>query len=96
MATLVTVNIDASQRRNAREELRTRLEGNISLLDDPIVIRDGATFLEVQLPDALPTEELQACLRTIANLVRRPESGITGNVTVSPENTNGVQRHYSV
>lgn len=96
MATLLTVDINPAQRRNAREELQTRLQGNITLLDDPVVIRDGATYLEAQLPDALPAEELAACVRTVANLVRRPESGLIGNVRVSPENTEGLQRRYSV
>ena len=96
MATLFTVDIDPDQRRNARLELQNRLEGVISLLDDPVVIRDGATFLEVQLPDALPAEELQAAIRTVANLVRRPSSGILSNLQVSPENTDGLQRSYSV
>jgi hypothetical protein len=96
MATLLTVDIDPAQRRNAREELRTRLEGNITLLDDPVVIRDGATYLEAQLPDALPAEELAAIIRTLANLVRLPESCIVGNVQVNPENSEGLQRQYSV
>jgi len=96
MATLLTVTIDPTQRRNAREELQTRLEGAISLLDNPVVIADGTTYLEVQLPDALPAEELGAVVRTIANLVGRPESGIIGPVLLNPENTDGLQRQYSV
>ena len=97
MATLLTVTIDAAQRRNAREELRTRVEGNVTLLDDPVVIRDvSETELEVQLPDALPAEELAAVVRTVANLVQRPESGILSAVQLNPENTDGIQRRYSV
>ena len=97
MATLVTLTIDPAQRRNAREELRTRVEGCVTRLDDPVVIRDvDSETLELQLPDALPAEELGSVLRTVANLVRRPESGILSNVVVSPENTDGIQRQYSV
>jgi len=96
MATLLTVDIDPAQRRNAREALQTRLQGNITLLDDPVTIRDGATFLEASLPDALPAEELAACIRTIANLVRRPESGLLGNIRTTPEEHVGTQRSYSV
>jgi len=96
MATLLTVDIDPAQRRNARLELQNRLEGVISQLDNPIVIRDAGNFLEAQLPDALPAEELAAVLRTVANLVRRPGSGLLGNVQVNPENTSGAQRSYSV
>lgn len=98
MPTLMTVTIDPAQKRNAREELRTRVEGNLTRnLDDPVVIREvDASTLEVQIPDAVPAEEVSAVIRTIANLVRRPESGILSNVLVSPENTEGLQRHYSV
>ena len=97
MATLVTVTIEAAQKRNARLELQNRLEGVISLLDDPVTIREvDATTLEVQLPDALPEEELRAAIRTLANLVARPESGILSAIQVSPEETGGLQRRYSV
>jgi hypothetical protein len=96
MATLLTVDIDPAQRRNARLELQNRLEGAISQLDNPVTIRDGATYLEAQLPDALPAEELTSIIRTVSNLVRRPESGLLGNVQVTPENTEGFQRRYSV
>lgn len=98
MATLLTVTIDPAFLRNAREELRTRVEGNVTRnLDDPVTIRNvDANTLEVQLPDALPAEELNAVIRTVANLVSRPESGIIGNVLVTPENTEGLQRSYSV
>ena len=97
MATLITVTIDPAQKRNAREELRSRVEGNVTLLDDPVVIREvDASTLELQLPDSLPAEELKAIMNTLANLVRRPESGILSNIVVSPENTEGVQRQYSV
>jgi len=97
MATLITVTIDPAQKRNARSELQTRVEGNVTLLDEPVVIREvDASTLELQLPDALPAEELSAIIRTLANLVRRPESGILSNVVVTPEDTSGAQRQYSV
>jgi len=97
MATLLTVDIDPALRRNARLELQNRLEGVISQLDDPVVIRDvDANTLEVQLPDALPAEELQAAIRTVANLVSRPGSGVLTAVQVNPEDTSGAQRSYSV
>lgn len=97
MATLITFTIDPAQRRNAREEIRTRVEGAVTLLDNPVVIRDvDSATLELQLPDALPAEELSSIIKGLANLVRRPESGILSNVVTSPENTEGLQRQYSV
>jgi hypothetical protein len=97
MATLLTVDINPAQLRNAREQIQTRVQGATTLLDDPVVIREvSATSLEVQLPDALPAEELRSIIAGLANLVNRPESGITGNVQVNPENSEGIQRRYSV
>jgi len=97
MATLITVTIDPAQRRNAREEIQTRVEGAVTLLDNPVVIRDvDASTLELQLPDSLPAEEVGSIIKGLANLVRRPESGILSNVVVAPENTEGFQRQYSV
>lgn len=96
MATLLTVTIDPALRRNAREELRTRVEGAVSLLDNPVVIADNTSSLEVQLPDALPAEELKAIVRAVANLVGRPGSGLLGPVALSPDAMNGLQRVYSV
>jgi len=95
MATTLTMLIDQTQLRNVREELRTRLEGCISQLDSPLVIRNGVDRVAVELPSELPVEELKACVAAIASLVRRPESGIIGNVTVSPELTVSVRRNYS-
>lgn len=97
MATLITFTIDPAQRRNARGAIQTRVEGAVTLLDNPVVIRDvSASSLELQLPDLLPAEELVSIIKGLANLVGRPESGILSNVVVSPENTAGIQRHYSV
>ena len=97
MATLITLTIDPAQRRNAREAVRTRVEGAVTLLDDPVVIRDvDSETLELQLPDELPAEELASIIKGLANLVRRPESGVLSNVLVNPENTEGLQRQYSV
>jgi hypothetical protein len=97
MSTLITFTIDAAFRRNAREAIQTRVQGATTLLDDPVTIRDvSATSLEVQLPDALPAEELRSIIAGLANLVRRPESGILSNVVVSPEDASGAARQYSV
>ena len=90
-----SVTIDPTQERNARLELQSRIEGAVSLLDNPVEILASGTTLTVHLSDALPTEEIQAVIRTLANLVGRPESGIIGAVQVTPENTDGLQRTYS-
>lgn len=96
MPTLLRVTIDPAQQRNALEALRSRTEGAVTLLDDPVTILRGANFLEVQLPDAMPEEEVRSVLKGIANLVGRPGSGITGAVTSVPEDGNALQRTYSV
>ena len=100
MATLITITIDPAQRRNAREELQTRVEGCTTFArgeEGPTTIRDvDANTLELQLPDDLPAEELGSIIRTLANLVRRPESGILSNLVVTPEDISGAQRQYSV
>jgi len=95
VATALRFTIDPAQKRNARLSLQNRLEGLITLLDDPVVIEEGSNFLEVELPDALPTEELQAALRTLANLVNRPESGILSAATVTPAVQEDIPRVYS-
>lgn len=96
MTTALRFSTDAAHLRNARLALQNRVEGLVSLLDDPVVIEEGADFLEVQLSDDLPEEELQAAIRTLANLVGRPGSGITELTLVSPEVRDGLQRVYSV
>ncbi len=96
MSTNLRVTIDAAQERNALLALQSRVEGAVTLLDDPVTILRGTGFLEVQLPDALPEEELRSIIKGIANLVGRPGSGITGAVTSVPEDLNGLQRRYSV
>jgi hypothetical protein len=96
MPTLLRVTIDPAQQRNALEALRSRTEGAVTLLDDPVTILRGTNFLEVQLPDAMPEEEVRSVLKGIANLVGRPGSGITGAVTSVPEDGNALQRTYSV
>jgi hypothetical protein len=95
MATLLRVTVDHTQERNALLALQSRVEGTITRMDDPVTILRGTGFLEVQLPDALPEEELRSVIKGIANLVGRPESGITGAVSSTPENLNGIQRSYS-
>jgi len=95
MATLLRVTIDPAFERNALLALQSRVEGAVTLLDDPVTILRGATFLEVQLPDALPEEELRSVIKGIANLVGRPGSGVIGAVTSNPEDLNALQRSYS-
>lgn len=96
MPTLLRVTIDADQERNALLALQSRVEGAVTLLDDPVTILRGSGFLEVQLPDAVPAEEVRSIIKGIANLVGRTNSGITGAVTSVPEDLNALQRVYSV
>jgi len=96
MATNLRVTIDPAQERNALLALQSRVEGALTLQDDPVTILRGAGFLEVQLPDATPEEEVRSVIKGIANLVLRAESGITGAVTSAPEDLNALQRTYSV
>lgn len=96
MSTNLRVTVDPAQERNALLALQSRVEGAVALLDDPVTILRGADFLEVQLPDALPAEELRSVISGIANLVGRPGSGVIGAVTVVPEDLSGAQRSYSV
>jgi hypothetical protein len=96
MSTNLRVTIDSTQERNALSALQTRVEGALTLQDDPVVILRGTGFLEVQLPDATPEEEVRSVIKGIANLVQRPGSGITGAVSTVPESLSGAQRVYSV
>jgi len=96
MPTNLRVTIDPAQERNALEALQTRVEGALTLQDDPVTILRGTGFLEVQLPDATPAEEVRSVINGIANLVGRAESGIIAAVTAVPENLDALQRTYSV
>jgi hypothetical protein len=96
MTTDLRVNIEAAQERNALLALQSRVEGALSLQDDPVTILRGDGFLEVQLPDATPAEEVNSVIKAISSLVGRPGSGITGAPTVTPESHGGLPRTYSV
>ncbi len=96
MATLLRVTIDPAYERTALLSLQSRVEGAVALLDRPVVISRGANFLEVQLADALPAEELNSVIKAISTLVGRPGSGILGDMTLTPDSTAGTPRSYSV
>ena len=96
MSTNLRVTIDSAQERNALLALQSRVEGALTLQDNPVTILRGDGFLEVQLPDATPEEEVRSVLKGIANLVLRPSSGIISAVTSVPEDLNALQRSYSV
>ena len=95
MTTDLTVLIDPAEARNARLELLNRIEGVVTLLDNPVVIERSGDSLIVRLSDDLPEEEVRAAIKTLANLVGRPGSGIISAVQAAPENTEGLQRVYS-
>jgi hypothetical protein len=90
-----TVTIDPSQRRNAREAILTRIEGAVTLLDEEVVIENGEDYLNVVLPDGVPDVEFLSIVRTLANLVRRPESGILSEILVLDNLPESAQRRYS-
>ena len=96
MATLLRVTIDPALERTALLSLQSRVEGSVSLLDRPVVISRGANFLEVQLDDALPAEELNSVVKAISTLVGRPGSGILGSMTLNPDAHASIPRVYSV
>ncbi len=94
MPTLLRVAIDPAFERNARLAIQSRIEGSVSLLDRPIVMERDADFLEVQLSEALPPEELNSVVKAISTLVGRPGSGIVGAISLTPDNVSGVPRAY--
>jgi hypothetical protein len=94
MATTLRVDFEAAQARNALLAIQNRLEGVLTS-GEPIEIMRGASYLEVTLGDEVVQEQVQAAIKTLANLVNRPESGITSAVVTTPENRDSYPRVYS-
>lgn len=95
MAVTLRMTLDGTEDANAQREFRNRLEGVISL-EEPLDIEIGTNFLQVVLPDAVPQEEVNACVRAMANLVDRPGSGFTAPMTLTPQDAAGSeQREFS-
>ena len=91
MAVTLRMTLDGTENANAKREFISRIEGVLTY-DEPLDLEEGADYLEVVLPDAVPEEEVRALVATMANLIGRPGSGFIKPMVLTPQDAAGSEQ----
>lgn len=95
--TVLEIPLTGADDRNAIAAVQSRLAGVI-VTGDPVTIARTGNSLQIQFDDVTPDNEINAALRTLANLADRPGSGIGRGYTFTAgydANAEGLQREFS-